>query len=76
MTGILDHVTVCDDVVLVQRAGVANDVKEPGTYAGTPIQPIKDYIKIQAARAPPRRSENGNQGAQGPPGRPGGGRKA
>ena len=49
MTGILDHVTVCDDVVLVQRAGVANDVKEPGTYAGTPIQPIKDYIKNQAA---------------------------
>ena len=48
MTGILDHVTICDDVVLVQRAGVANDIKEPGTYAGTPTQPIKDYMKNQA----------------------------
>jgi UDP-3-O-[3-hydroxymyristoyl] glucosamine N-acyltransferase len=48
MTGILDHVTVCDDVVLVQRAGVANDIKEPGTYAGSPTQPIKDYMKNQA----------------------------
>jgi UDP-3-O-[3-hydroxymyristoyl] glucosamine N-acyltransferase len=48
MTGILDHVTVCDDVVLVQRAGVANDIKEPGTYAGTPTQPLRDYLKNQA----------------------------
>jgi UDP-3-O-[3-hydroxymyristoyl] glucosamine N-acyltransferase len=48
MTGIIDHVTVCDDVVLVQRAGVANDIKEPGTYAGSPIQPLKDYMKTQA----------------------------
>jgi UDP-3-O-[3-hydroxymyristoyl] glucosamine N-acyltransferase len=48
MTGILDHVTICDDVVLVQRAGVANDIKQPGTYAGTPTQPIKDYMKNQA----------------------------
>jgi UDP-3-O-[3-hydroxymyristoyl] glucosamine N-acyltransferase len=48
MTGIIDHVTVCDDVVLVQRAGVANDIKEPGTYAGSPVQPIKDYMKNQA----------------------------
>jgi len=48
MTGILDHVTICDDVVLVQRAGVANDINHPGTYAGTPIQPIKEYMKTQA----------------------------
>ena len=48
MTGILDHVSVCDDVVLVQRAGVANSIKEPGVYAGTPTQPLKDYMKNQA----------------------------
>jgi UDP-3-O-[3-hydroxymyristoyl] glucosamine N-acyltransferase len=48
MTGILDHLSICDDVVLVQRAGVANDIKQPGTYAGSPIQPIKDYMKNQA----------------------------
>jgi UDP-3-O-[3-hydroxymyristoyl] glucosamine N-acyltransferase len=48
MTGILDHVSVCDDVVLLQRAGVANDIKEPGAYAGTPTQPLKEYMKNQA----------------------------
>lgn len=48
MTGVLDHVSICDDVVLVQKAGVANDIKEPGTYAGSPIQPLKEYMKSQA----------------------------
>jgi UDP-3-O-[3-hydroxymyristoyl] glucosamine N-acyltransferase len=48
MTGVLDHVRICDDVVLVQRAGVGNDIKQPGTYAGAPIQPIKAYMKNQA----------------------------
>jgi len=45
MTGILDHLNVCDDAVFVQRAGVGNDVKEPGMYAGSPIQPFRDYTK-------------------------------
>jgi UDP-3-O-[3-hydroxymyristoyl] glucosamine N-acyltransferase len=48
MTGILDHLSICDDVVLVQKAGVANDIQEPGTYAGSPIQPLKEYMKSQA----------------------------
>jgi UDP-3-O-[3-hydroxymyristoyl] glucosamine N-acyltransferase len=48
MTGILDHMTVCDDVVLVHRAGVSGDIDEPGIYAGTPVQPIKEYMKTQA----------------------------
>ncbi|MHC4958904.1 MAG: UDP-3-O-(3-hydroxymyristoyl)glucosamine N-acyltransferase [Planctomycetota bacterium] len=48
-TGIIDHLNVADDVVLVQRAGVANDIKEPGAYAGTPLMPLKDYIKNQAS---------------------------
>ena len=45
---VTDHVSVCDDVVLVQRAGVINDIKEPGIYAGVPIQPMKDYFKNSA----------------------------
>ena len=49
MTGILDHLTIADDVVLVQRAGVGNDVKQPGVYAGSPVMPLKEYMKNQAA---------------------------
>lgn len=45
---ITDHVTITDDVTLVQRAGVINNIDEPGVYAGTPIQPVKDYFRNSA----------------------------
>lgn len=44
-TAITDHVEITDDVVLVQRAGVINDIDKPGIYAGTPVQPVRDYFK-------------------------------
>jgi len=47
-TGILDHVTITDDVTLLQRAGVAHDIKKPGMYAGAPLMSLKDNIKSQA----------------------------
>ena len=47
-TGILDHVEVGDDVVLVQRAGVSKDIKKPGAYAGAPVQPMAEYMKNTA----------------------------
>ncbi len=48
-TGILNHLHISDDVIFVHRAGVSSDVREPGTYAGAPIMPIKDYMKAQAS---------------------------
>ncbi len=48
-TGIIDHVNVCDDAVLLHRAGVTKDVEKPGAYAGLPLQPISDYMKTVAA---------------------------
>ena len=47
-TGILDHLSLCDDVVLVQRAGVISDITEPGIYAGLPVQPMKEYFRNTA----------------------------
>jgi UDP-3-O-[3-hydroxymyristoyl] glucosamine N-acyltransferase len=47
-TGILDHVKVCDDAVLVHRAGVTKDLDTPGVYAGLPLQPLADYLKNMA----------------------------
>jgi UDP-3-O-[3-hydroxymyristoyl] glucosamine N-acyltransferase len=44
-TGILDHMTVTDDVVLVHRAGVSRDVEAPGTYAGFPLMSLTEYMK-------------------------------
>ena len=45
---IIDHVTIADDVVLLHRPGVINDIDEPGVYAGAPVQPIKDYFRNMA----------------------------
>jgi UDP-3-O-[3-hydroxymyristoyl] glucosamine N-acyltransferase len=47
-TGVLDHVQICNDVVLVQRAGVSKDIDKPGAYAGSPVQPLGEYMKNTA----------------------------
>jgi len=47
-TGILDHMKICDDVVLVHRAGVTGDIEKPGVYAGLPVQPLKEYLRNTA----------------------------
>jgi len=44
-TGILDHRTIADDVVLVHRAGVTEDISEPGMYAAGPTQPFAEYSR-------------------------------
>lgn len=42
-TGVIDHITVADDVTLVHRAGLPEDIREPGMYAGGPAVPFRDY---------------------------------
>ncbi len=44
-TGVLDHVTVASDSVLLHRAGVNRSIKQPGMYAGGPTQPLQQYLK-------------------------------
>ncbi len=44
-----DHVSICDDVVLVHRAGVIADITEKGMYAQSPSQPMREYVKNFAA---------------------------
>lgn len=47
-TGILGNLTICDDVALAHRAGVIQDIKQPGVYAGLPAQPLKQHMKNAA----------------------------
>lgn len=46
--GVIDHMKVCDDAVLLHRAGVTQDVEAPGAYAGLPLQPLAQYLKNTA----------------------------
>jgi UDP-3-O-[3-hydroxymyristoyl] glucosamine N-acyltransferase len=48
-TGIIDHVEICDDVVLVHRAGVVKDIDTPGVHAALPALPLETYLKNTAA---------------------------
>lgn len=43
--GVLDHKTVADDAVLVQRCGVSEDIPSGGMWAGTPAKPFKEYVR-------------------------------
>lgn len=49
-TGILDHLTIADDVVLLQRAGVTEDIPESGYYAGLPVRPLGEYQRTVAVQ--------------------------
>ena len=46
--GILDHIEICDDVTLVHRPGVIQDVNVPGAYGGLPLQPLRKHLKSLA----------------------------
>lgn len=48
-TGMIDHLEIASDTVFLHRAGVTQDVRDPGVYAGTPLQPMADYLKNTAA---------------------------
>lgn len=47
-TGVLDHLEICDDVVLAHGAGVDENIERPGIYAGRPVQAYASYLKSAA----------------------------
>jgi UDP-3-O-[3-hydroxymyristoyl] glucosamine N-acyltransferase len=47
-TGVLDHLEICSDVFLVRRAGVTEDIEQPGVYAGGVAQPYAAYLRNTA----------------------------
>ncbi len=44
-TGMLDHKTIGDDVVLVHRAAIIEDILEPGMYGGNPLLPFREHMQ-------------------------------
>ena len=47
-TGVLDHKKIPDDTVLVQRAGVSEDLPHGGMWAGSPAKPFKEWVRAQS----------------------------
>ena len=48
--GIGDHLTLADNVVVASKSGVTKDLQKPGTYAGFPAMPAREFW-LQMANA-------------------------
>ncbi len=47
-SGVAGHITITDNVVFAGKTGVVGNVTKPGMYAGYPMRPHKDWLKISA----------------------------
>lgn len=43
------HIEICDNVQIGGMSGVTKSITEPGAYAGFPLTPLQDNIKMRAA---------------------------
>ncbi len=43
------HIEICDNVQVAALSGVSKTMTTPGQYAGIPLVPLKDHIRIKAA---------------------------
>ncbi len=46
--GVAGHIEIEDGITVAAKSGVTKSLKEPGTYAGFPARPYKEWRKIQA----------------------------
>ena len=47
--GILDHLKIADDVILVHRSGVTDNIENSGMYGGVPAKPFKEHVRTLRA---------------------------
>lgn len=48
---VADHIEICNNVTLAGASVVTNDIKEPGAYGGSPLQPMTDFLRTKASIA-------------------------
>ncbi len=46
--GVAGHIEVGDNITVGAKSGITKSLKEPGTYAGFPARPYREWRKIQA----------------------------
>lgn len=45
----LDHLKIADNVILSARAGVTQNIEQPGMYGGFPLEPHKESVKTHTS---------------------------
>ena len=43
--GVVGHIEIADDVHVMGAAVVSHTIREPGTYAGSPLEPYHDWLR-------------------------------
>lgn len=43
--GVVGHIEIADDVHVMGAAVVSHTIREPGTYAGSPLEPYQDWLR-------------------------------
>ncbi|TCK06573.1 UDP-3-O-(3-hydroxymyristoyl)glucosamine N-acyltransferase [Phorcysia thermohydrogeniphila] len=46
--GVAGHIEIASNVTVAAKSGITKSIKEPGTYAGFPVRPYREWRKIQA----------------------------
>ncbi len=46
--GVAGHIEIGDNITVAAKSGITKSLKEPGTYAGFPARPYKEWRKVQA----------------------------
>jgi UDP-3-O-[3-hydroxymyristoyl] glucosamine N-acyltransferase len=46
--GVAGHIEIGDGITVAAKAGITKSLKEPGTYAGFPARPYREWKKVQA----------------------------
>ena len=46
--GVAGHIEITSNVTVAAKSGITKSIKEPGTYAGFPAKPYREWRKIQA----------------------------
>lgn len=45
VVAVVDHINICDRVVIAGRSVITNDITKPGQYGGYPLEPMRDSLK-------------------------------
>ncbi len=46
--GVAGHIEIGNNITVAAKSGITKSLKEPGTYAGFPARPYKEWRKVQA----------------------------
>ena len=47
-TGCTGHITIADNVICAGKTGITGSIKEAGTYAGFPVRPHSEWLRMEA----------------------------